>query len=104
VCTAAAAHSSFLRRLKVRHKLSLLIVLILAVFVASHAIHVYTLNQFQVGGPVHRQLKLQLETYDTVQALLASIPWLDQVISRPLGGAVAGGALKTRPMASGSDP
>ncbi|WP_375771381.1 methyl-accepting chemotaxis protein [Archangium gephyra] len=64
---------SFLRRLKVRHKLSLLSVIILAVFVASHAVHVYALNEFQVGGPVHRQLKLQSETYDTVQALLGEL-------------------------------
>jgi methyl-accepting chemotaxis protein len=64
---------SLLRRLKVRDKLSLLIAIILAVFVASHAIQVSTLGRFQVGGPVHRQLKQQAETYDTVQALLGEL-------------------------------
>lgn len=64
---------SFLRRLRVRHKLTLLIALILAVFVASHAVQVATLSRFQVGGPAHRQLKLQAETYDTVQALLGEL-------------------------------
>jgi methyl-accepting chemotaxis protein len=64
---------SFLRHQKVRHKLSLLIVIIFAAFVASHAVQVYTLARFQVGGPVHRQLKLHAETYDTVQSLLGEL-------------------------------
>jgi methyl-accepting chemotaxis protein len=64
---------SLLRRLKVRHKLSLLIAIVLSVFVASQAVQVYTLDQFQVGGPVHRQLKQQAETYDTVRALLGEL-------------------------------
>ncbi|OJH40258.1 methyl-accepting chemotaxis protein [Cystobacter ferrugineus] len=61
------------RRLTVRHKLSLLLVIILAVFVTSHAVQESTLDRFQVGGPVHQQLKLQAETYDTVQALLGEL-------------------------------
>jgi methyl-accepting chemotaxis protein len=61
------------RRLKVRHKLTLLIVLILAVFVASHAGQESTQARFQVGGPVHQRLKLQAETYDTVQALMGEL-------------------------------
>ena len=64
---------SFLRRLKVREKLLLLIVIILAVFAASHAVQVYTMDRFQVGGPVHRQLKLQAEMHDTVQELLGEL-------------------------------
>ncbi|EPX58154.1 hypothetical protein D187_004191 [Cystobacter fuscus DSM 2262] len=61
------------RRLTVHHKLSLLLVIILAVFVTSHAVQESTLDRFQVGGPVHQQLKLQAETYDTVQALLGEL-------------------------------
>ncbi|ATB39906.1 hypothetical protein CYFUS_005354 [Cystobacter fuscus] len=64
---------SSLRRLTVHHKLSLLLVIILAVFVTSHAVQESTLDRFQVGGPVHQQLKLQAETYDTVQALLGEL-------------------------------
>ncbi|WNG17759.1 methyl-accepting chemotaxis protein [Cystobacter fuscus] len=62
-----------LRRLTVRHKLSLLLVIILAVFVTSHLVQESTLDRFQVGGPVHQELKLQAETYDTVQALLGEL-------------------------------
>ena len=64
---------SLLSRLRVRHKLTLLIVLILAVFATSHAIQGSTLSRYQVGGPAHRRLKLQAETYDTVQALLGEL-------------------------------
>jgi methyl-accepting chemotaxis protein len=83
---------SFLRRLKVRDKLSLLIVIILAVFVASHAVHVYALEQFQVGGPVHRKLKLQSETYDTVQALLGELHAARAVLHLMLAPASEDGA------------
>lgn len=64
---------SFLRRLRVRDKLSLLIAVSLVLFVASHAVQVYTLDRFQIGGPVYRQLQQQAETYDTVQALLGEL-------------------------------
>ncbi|WP_163998957.1 methyl-accepting chemotaxis protein [Pyxidicoccus caerfyrddinensis] len=62
-----------LRRLEVRSKLMLLTVVILAAFVASHAVQVSTLERFRVGGTVYGQLSRHARTYDTVQALLGEL-------------------------------
>jgi methyl-accepting chemotaxis protein len=83
---------SLLRSLKVRHKLSLLLAVILLVFVASHSLQVSTLDRFQVGGPVHRQLKLQAETYDTVQGLLGELHAARAVLHRMLAPSSEDGA------------
>ncbi|QSQ18977.1 methyl-accepting chemotaxis protein [Pyxidicoccus parkwayensis] len=64
---------SLLRRLTVRLKLMLLTVVILAAFVASHAVQASMLERFRVGGPVYAALASHARTYDTVQALLGEL-------------------------------